>query len=293
VADGPDGDGPSIPPNPLLGNSWCSANFNAATVLCDDFDQGRADYDLTYPYGAQWQQNKVGGSDALNATDHARGSAPDSLSVQTPCVGPESGCVASYSQEQLISPSVPAPAGVIFSFAMKTTNFDVFADDVSIAVVDDGGDWRISLDYAGGNDPNSNNQFLEGHTLDGGANVVTRTVIGFPDFTDPCPSSGDAGGEGGAMAADSGDGGICIGGWVTIQVMVDVLGTTAVCAASGGPCATLTYNGQNAILGGATIIPITPPSSPTMQVVIGANFIAGPAQAMLLQFDNIKVDALP
>jgi len=30
-----------------------------------------------------------------------------------------------------------------------------------------------------------------------------------------------------------------------------------------------------------------------VQVVIGANYIQAPAQGMLLQYDNIKVEALP
>jgi hypothetical protein len=291
AADGPDGDGPSIPPNPLLGNSWCSVNFNNATVLCDDFDQGRPDNSLTFPYGGQWDQNKLGGSDAIDTTDHAPGSPPSSLDVHAACVGPQAPCEPSYAQEQFISPELSAPAGLILSFAVKSTNFDVTAGDVSIAVVGGASDWRLSLDYAGGNNPNSDNQFLEGHTLDGGASVNAKTVIAFPDFADPCEITGDAG-DGGGKAPDAGDGGICIGGWVTIQMVVDVVGTTAVCATTGGPCVTLTYDGQNAIVGGETVIPITPPPSATMKVVLGDNFIQGPAQAMLLQFDNIKVDAL-
>jgi hypothetical protein len=286
---GATGDGPVIDaPNPL-GTSWCSANFDDATLLCDDFDEGRADQFLTYPYGAVWSINQAGGTDGINRVDYAPGSAPFSMEVITACSTGTDGCQSAASQDQFTA-TVTAPSGVILSFALKIEDFDVTAGDVSLVTVGNGnfggGGWRLSLDYMGGAG-SSQNTFFEYFTFDGGADSYNKTLIEFPDFTDPCLSAGDGG------VPDAGDGGICVGGWVTIQIMADYIGTSAVCATTGGPCATITYNGQSAILGGGSVIAITPPSMPTTQVLLGANYIQTSAQAMHLQYDNIKVEALP
>jgi hypothetical protein len=300
--DAPGGDAP----NPL-GTSWCSVNVDQATVLCADWDEGRADSYVTYEpcvgtgcsaNNQQWNLNQVGGTDGLDRADYALGSAPASLDIETVCTGGTGADCQSTTASQLqFIQTVTAPHGVVFSFALKIPNFDLNATDVSLVTLGNGGDWRLSLDYAGGTNPNSDNQFLEIHTDDAGVSTITKTVISFPDFfTNPCLSSGDAGTEGGvdpADAGDAGDGGICIGGWINFEMMVDLLGTSATCVSSGGPCATVTYDGQNAIVGGGTVIPISPPTLASWQVLIGANYIQAPAQPMSLHYDNVKVEALP
>jgi hypothetical protein len=287
------GDGPATDtgPNPL-GTSWCSVNVDDATMLCDDFDEGASDTALSFPRAQSWGHNDTAGEDGFNTADYAQGSAPRSLNVITPCAGPGAGCVPNYIQDQWISPNglTSSPHGIVFSFALKIEDFDVNASDVSLVAVGNGSNWRLSIDYAGGATSNGNNQLLESTTNDAGVDTFNKTVIGFPDWTDPCTGGSDGGSP---EAGDAGDGGICIGGWVNFQLMVDFVGTSAACAGSGGPCATLTYNGKNAFAGGAILASIAPPPIAAVQVVIGANYIQAPAQGMLLQYDNIKVEALP
>jgi hypothetical protein len=291
------GDGPPVDtglPNPL-GISWCSVNVDPATIFCDDFDEGRVDMYATDPPGAAISINQGGGAGGINKTDHSTGSAPASLDIITVCTGTSLGplCQATASQYQYTY-GVQAPKGLIFSFDLKIEDFDVNAGDVSLVTIGNGsfaaGGWRVSLDYAGGTGPSNNNQFLQYFIGDGGAATNIKTVIEFPDFTDPCNDD-----EGGApeAGADAGEGGICVGGWVTIQIMVDFFGTSDICVQSGGPCATITYNGESAIVGGGTIIPIDPPPMTTVDVLYGANYIQQPAKEMHLQYDNLKIDALP
>jgi hypothetical protein len=312
TTDGPTGDAPS-----LYGTSWCSTNIDEATVLCADFDERTTDKFETFPYGGAWLPNQLGGTDGIDRADFAVGSAPASVEIVTACTMATMtpGCITGgNTQEQLIT-TVTAPHGILFSYALKIEDFDLDASDVSTVVVANlpspsgSPDWQVSLDYKGGNNAGSDNQLLESHIDDAGGKTYAETAINFPDFTNQCLGGSDDGGdagstddEGGAISdgGDGGDGasaadsGVCIGGWVNFQVMVDLVGTSAACTPSGGPCVTITYDGVNAIVGGGSVIPITPPVSVgTLQIIIGANYIQAPAQSMTLLYDNVKAEALP
>ena len=231
--------------------------------------------------------NDLGGTDGVSKADHASGSAPASLLVLTSCAGPGSGCQPLETQVQLAA-GVTAPHGVVFDFALKVASFDLNAPDVSLALVGDvAAPWHCSLDYAGGTGSNSANEFLETLTLDGGAQQFHETTIGWPSFTDTCAS-----GDGGTTdAADAGDGRYS-DGWVNVEMRIDLVGASPVCA--GSPCATVSYDGHNALVGGAASIPITPPASlSSLQIAIGPNYIQAPAQSMAFEYDNVKVEALP
>jgi hypothetical protein len=269
----PDADGG---PNPLLGTSFCSLNVDPGTLLCADYDQGRADNFLTFPIEGQWSPYQNGGTTGINRADFAPGSAPASLIVQTVCTGTTTGCTPGFTQDQFTA-SVTAGTGVIFSLALKILNFDLKATDVSLFDVATP-EWRVSLDLAGG--PGGNNDLLEFHPDDAGnSGPSLGSPIDFPSFTGPCD-------DGGADDADV-DAGCSV--WVDVVMTIDLVGKTASCA--GSPCITLTYDGQNAIVGG--IASISPLVGQTLTMLIGANYIQAPAEPMILEYDNVKVEALP
>ena len=314
-------DAPSI-----LGNSWCSQNFDDSTVLCADFDEPRISNDtfLTYPYGGQWMVHDFGGTDGLDRVDYAPGSAPNALEVVTQCTTatPTAGCVTGYTQEQLID-TVVAPHGVIFSYAVKIENYDLDASSVSAPVIVGSiptGAPRspIGIFFArlpwrqqrGQRKPDCSRP-----TWTTPAPRRTRRPPS-PSPTSPIRASGGSRDDGGDRQAPSAPT-RAAGMRRALPAPTRARWTAAMAAPASAAGSTswpqwiswerpprARWPAAPASRSPTTARPpfrteqSSPRSAPPnpaggIQIVIGANYIQAPAQAMTLLYDNVKVEALP